>query len=185
MFVNPLLREFSSLKKTNVIAIDVGSIIKPLEQIALYNSKFDDVIERLSKYINSMIETYNKNNYDLKCLNKFDDVVCVIFGVSSFYKRLKAESKVKFENLLQDGSEVKKLFLSLLILQMSLRVRNKSVINASEGLWIGSGLYDQYLIKVGRFPVEAKLQIENNFGFIIQRSSIRMVKFLEGDINDK
>lgn len=190
MFVNPLLRELASLKKTNVIAIDAGSIIKPLEQITLCNSKFDDVIERLSKYINSMVETYNKNNYDLKCLSKFDDIVCVISGVSSFYKRLKPESKAKFEKLLQDGSEVKKVIFIIVDIADELKSQEysawyKSVINVSEGLWIGSGLYDQYLIKVGRFPAEAKLQIENNLGFIIQRSSIRMVKFLEGDINDK
>ena len=188
-FVSALVMEFALLDKVNVMAIDTAGIIKA-SNVSVYNSKFDEIIDKLCKYNDDLLAIYEKNDYNLSSLEKYNDIVCVISGVDSFFKRLKTETKTKFEKIISDGAEIHKVIFVLADTMGSIKTQEysnwyKTGVNNTDGIWIGSGFYDQQLFKVNRPPVDSKGEISNNLGFVLDKSLARTVKFLEGDSNGK
>ena len=63
----------------------------------------------------------------------------------------------------------------------------KTCVNASEGIWIGQGINDQFTLKVSVKTKEMKEDVKNNFCFVIKKGRPILVKYVssyELDEND-
>ena len=189
-FVSPLMEEFKKVENTNLIVFDALNDGLESQTVKIYNNKFDEVVEKIYEYSESIKKIYEKNDYELSTLEKYNTIVCIINGVENFFKRLKDETKTKFEQLMQDNEETKKIIFVIVDVVPSIKTQEyttwyKETVDSSNGIWIGSGLYDQSLFKVSRPPAEAKEQLDNNTGFIINKTTARMAKYMEGDNSGK
>ena len=47
------------------------------------------------------------------------------------------------------------------------------------GIWIGSGITDQFTIKSSTYNKETRSQIDNNFGYNVDRGIAKLIKVLD------
>ena len=47
------------------------------------------------------------------------------------------------------------------------------------GIWIGSGITEQYTIKSSTYTKETRSQIENDFGYNIDRGTATLIKLID------
>ena len=181
-FINALITEIQHT--FNLIVLDTKGTIRLTEKTNYFNRNFDKIIEQLGALIDAQFQHYEKNNYDLKSLTSEQDIICVINGFSSMYERLSANNKKVLESFFVKGYEIKKICFILIDTADQFKAYEynewykKSVTNNS-GIWLGSGINEQSVIKVSRVPNEAKHEIPNDFGFLVKQGTARYVKLLE------
>ena len=134
-----------------------------------------------------MYELYESHNFDLSSIDNTKDIVCVISGVGNLLKRL--ENKSAFEEVFIKASEIKKVSFILVDTTTVLRKYEYDewykMVTQNSGIWLGSGINDQMTIKLSQVNGEAKKELSNSYGFIINKGIARLAKLLEGDSNGK
>ena len=55
----------------------------------------------------------------------------------------------------------------------------KSVINPANGLWIGDGFAEQYLIKPTKMVQSHYDLIGNSYGYLVEEGQVKFIKFVE------
>ena len=59
----------------------------------------------------------------------------------------------------------------------------QNVLN-NQGIWVGYGIADQYVIKLSRTPKFCYEEISNKFGYVIRNGIPVQIKLLEGEENE-
>lgn len=117
-------------------------------------------------------------------------VVCVIFGVNKFYNSLTPVMKKNFGTLLTASKEMKKYHFIFIdtpedMKKLSFETWYREHISSDNGLWIGSGITNQLLIRVNRTTKDMKEEITSSFGFYVKKGVPRFIKLLEAETDDK
>ncbi len=150
----------------------------------IYDSHFDDIILKYSKYINAVYERYEISHFNDKILKNEKHHMLVIYGINDFINKLSDEAKSNFEDLMKKNSQL--LLLSIVIIDNPDVIKNfayedwfKTNVDLSRGFWIGRGLTDQTLFKISKYGKEEREEIDNEYGYIISSSKAIRIKVLE------
>ncbi len=57
----------------------------------------------------------------------------------------------------------------------------RSIVNASQGIWLGNGIADQFSLKLVRVGKELYQEIDKDFGYSVRRGIPTLVKLINDD----
>lgn len=148
-----------------------------------YTSNFNEIIDSLDGYINKIYNKYEESNFDNNMFKNSKKIVLTIYGMSSFINKLNTESIKKFESVISKGSQMGIISVFIidendLLKQFAYEDWFKFGADTSKGIWIGSGIVDQSIIKLNKIEREDREEITNEFGFVISKGKAHRVKLV-------
>jgi len=170
---------------TNVVCIDAEQILD--------SDKLDgaEVIrENYEEYVHTVFaDTVNRNNtfkdakMDPKSLEGFEEKVVVIVGYKRFLNQLTPDGQEKISLVLLKSEACYKLHFILVDSLSEFSSVNyeewyKKQITGAEGIWIGDGFTDQYMLKANKITNELYEEIGDEYGYILNRNRPTLVKLL-------
>jgi len=176
-FTSHLLKEIEHNKKVEITIFDAEKLLQ--------NEKMDlkGVYNNLATQIN---DAYSKEDNE-----KRNHTLCVIIGLDKFLNEIKGESE--FSSVLEQAGEIGEY--SFIIVENATRLKTheydewyKEYVVDDNGIWIGNGVADQYVIKLNRVQTELSNSIGTSFGYVINQGNPTLIKLLEmnedGDENE-
>ncbi len=187
-FIDALIEEISS--KLDLTVVDTKEIVEKSDKYTYINNNFDNFVKQLNDLIDKQTTIYRNNNYDTSSLDGENDKIYIISGFGTFYNRLSQDMQKTFENLLVKGIETDKNYFILLDTADQFKTFEysewyKKAVTKNSGIWIGSGINEQSIIKVMRVGNIAKKEIPNGFGFVVKQGTAKYTKLLEGEKDEQ
>ena len=156
---------------TETILIDTSTKLENLKSIIpnYYNNNLDKLLPMLKEYYNKKIEDTNNQ-------------VLIIYGISKLIDNL--ENPKELEDFLKEFSKNQKAKIIIVEDQNKLKtyaieVWYRSNFSSNDGIWIGKGVSDQGIIKIGQIKKEHMQDIKNNFGYVINDGTANLTKFID------
>ena len=136
---------------------------------------FNDMVERNN--------TYKDSKLDATSLDKFEEKTYIIVGLKRFYDMLSDDGKEKFSVLLEKAETFYKLHFVIVESVSQLNPFNyeawyKRQIQGTDGLWIGDGVADQYVLKISKVTNDLYEEIGSDYGYIFQKGRLTLLKLL-------
>lgn len=134
--------------------------------------------------------TYKDAKMDISSLNGFEEKIYIILGVKKLFEQLTLDGKEKLNVLIEKAESIYKLRFVFVETSQNLNIYSyeewyKRHILGTEGLWIGDGIADQYLLKVNKVTSELYEEIGDDYGYLLVKSRPLLIKLLtsknEGD----
>ena len=184
-FLTQLVKLFTKIPYQKVVTIDASKIFTNNEITENYvNAKFDSIAEVIINNYNKEKEAYESSNYNEEVLQKFSKTTYLIFGVSNFLSRISEENKKNITNVLLNNKELN--IDHFVIIENADKLKSfaydewyKSSVDSSQGIWLGNGISDQYILKLLSIPRELREEIPDKFGYIVKNGKTTLVKFIE------
>lgn len=194
-FIKPLCKAINNTRNTNLIVVDTQKIINPIDlpNSNYFNKDFDDCVNKLHDYCKQLTVFVEKYMYNEESINACKDTVCVFVGFFEFFSKISDESGKKMSEIFSLSNKAKEK-ITFVIVDVSPNIKKfefenwyRQSINQLNGIWIGSGLLDQYVIKVNKIERYMKEEISPNYGFVIKKGRPALVKLLntEGEENNE
>lgn len=170
-FTSYILEEIKKLKSVNIIIFDAERLLA-------------SQMKNLQKEFNHFLLEIEKKNHEF--------TLCIIYGLDKFLNDIE-DSEYVFSSLLAKAEENGNY--SFIIVENSNRFKNheydqwyKEYINGDNGIWVGNGIDNQYLININT----DRRKIINNcgcsYGYVIKQGIPTLIKLLgmkeNGDENE-
>lgn len=165
----------------------LGQVIQHIPNVELY---IIDAIESIKDQNN--FKNYFSTNYQ-DALNKIEEVslndngktnIFIIFGIDSLKNGLSTDGQTKLKKLLLELKN--KQYIKVIIADSVSRIKTfeyeefyRNNIQPIYGIWIGSGITDQFTIKSSTYTKETRSQIDTNFGYNIDRGNAKLIKVID------
>ncbi len=184
-FFIQLIKLFSKIPYQNVVVIDANKTLTSEDITRNYiNTKFDSIAEVIINNFAKEKELYENNNDNEEILNDFSKTTYLIFGIANFFSKISEEHKKSITNVLLNNKEID--VDHFVIIENAEKLKSftyddwyKNSIDSSQGIWLGNGISDQYVIKLGTAPRELREEIPDNFGYIVKNGKASLVKLVE------
>ena len=162
--------------------LDLFNNVKTNNNLMCFNKDFDNVVNTLELDISRKLSIDNENL-------KINKTVMIINGISNLQNKVTKENYQKFTSLLEKIRMIKTVSAVIIDSAMNLKKLEyetwyKSNIDGSNGIYIGPGIDNQYVIKVMKNTKEMRLEIPYNFGFVVKRGVPTLIKLVEGEDNE-
>jgi S-DNA-T family DNA segregation ATPase FtsK/SpoIIIE len=193
-FINPFIKQILSLNNSDLIVINAEDLNIDEEYKSKFqyvDQKFNEIFMSLSNFLKEQSEVYVKNDYNKSVFANKKKINCIIIGIDSFKSRLSDENKANFADLFNNGKDLE--IVNFIIVDSIDKIKKfeieswyKNCVTTNNGIWIGNGINDQFSLKISQKIPEMKLDVPNNFCFVIKRGKVQYVKFIEQiSIEDK
>ncbi len=196
-YMPPFINQFSGMNKNITVVIDAKKLFskdKFADDIIYFDTNFNGFIDNLNANVEKMAEMYKNSNYDLKSLANIKHLVCIIIDTTYLFKKLDQIYIEKFKNIIKNGETFNKI--SYVIVNTIENVKKleyeewyKLLIRDDEGIWLGSGLGNQFSLKLAKSSQEYNKKIANDFGYVVKRGNPVLVKLIvddsKGDDNEQ
>ena len=189
-FINELYKTLTYIDKQKVIIFDaLEMIFNKLPNTLLVNSRFNEVIARLNNDLSNQITLYQQNSFQNNILKDKDKVTVIILGIETLLSRLDQNTKMTFTNNLNNAKDLETY--NFIIIDQIEKIKNiafepwfKNNVDPSNGVWLGSGILDQFTLKLSTSPRELRKELDPGFGILVRKGKPYVMKLLEGEQND-
>ena len=190
-FINSLYKTLTYVEKQKVVIFDTLEIIKnQIPNTLLVNKNYSDVITRLNNDLVSQINLYKQNNFQNSILNNKDKVTVIIVGIENLLSKLDMNLKGSFTNSIKEAQNLGTY--NFILIDNVDKLKNiafepwfKTCVDISSGVWLGSGILDQFVLKLSMSPRELRQELKPGFGIIVEKGKPYIIKLLEGAENGK
>lgn len=186
-FLNPFLSQYIYKNNTQTIIInaeDINLDDNIRVNLSYFDSNFDSAFTNIKNYLDLCSNKYKENNFNKSIFKNQKKLNCVIIGINSFKNKLSDDNKLKFGELFSIANELD--VINFIFIDSIDKIKNfeyeswyKSNVNQNEGIWLGNGINDQFLINITQKVAEMKENLPYNFCFVIKRGKPILVKFIE------
>ena len=184
-FFTQLVKLFSKVPYQKVVVIDANKMFEEGDISENYvNTKFDSIVEIISNNYNKEKQIYESNNYNDELLSKIPKTTYLIFGISNFLSRITSENKTNMTNVLLNNKSLG--VDNFIIIDDDDKLKAfaydewyKSSVEVNEGIWLGNGISDQFVLKLASTPRELREEIPPQFGYVIKKGKASLVKFIQ------
>ncbi len=154
----------------------------------LLGTQSQDAEEFVVRIFNEMVtrnNTYKDANLDSTVLDGFGEQTFLILGFKKLYDQLSRDGQDKLSTLLEKAEPIYKMHFVLAESISRLNSFNydgwykRHVANA-DGIWIGDGVADQYVLKINKVTSNLYDEIGDAYGYMIQKGKPTLVKLLSG-----
>ncbi|MGY3715143.1 type VII secretion protein EssC [Sutcliffiella cohnii] len=182
------------------------SVIDPLNdfkdsvsdtELSYYSSskELEDLISQMFDLVVFRNNTYKDALEKGEEVENFEQKVYVIHSISVLKNTLSSEGAEKLSLILEKGEA--KYGITFIIAEQSNNLSGgitfeswyKKHVNASNGIWVGSGITEQYNLKPSKITSEMRDEISSDFGFALQQGKGVKIKLLnavkENEDNDE
>ncbi len=172
-YVKSLIKIFKLINYTPVI-IDGNKGLESIksENSNYFNEKFDEVIDKII----NLVDSYKEESKPL-------NISIFLFGISKILNKL--ENTNKIEELFTALKKYDEL--PILLIDEPTKLREYAYENwyktfaNNEGVWIGTGLFDQNALKTSGYDRALSGEYPNNMGFYISEGIPKLIKLIETD----
>ena len=193
-FINPLINQIigTSVAKLMVINAEEMEIDKQYTSKYQYvENNFNKIFNDLHNYINDNYQKYLDNNYNRDIFNNTSRIYCVILGLDTFKSKLNETEQNKFNDIFEKSKDLG--ILNYIVVDTVDNLKKyqyeswyKTCFNVNNGIYLGNGINEQYVIKINQKISAMKLDIPNNYCFVIKRGKPYYIKYIEKlDLNLK
>jgi len=185
-FIYSFITELQMIKNNNLFVLDASNIFdkNTFNNLNYYN----DDLTNVYKNIEELIKKYNEN-LDHNLSNN----VIIILGIENFINKVTLNENINLKTFLMEAKKSNKFDFVIVDNDTSLKkyayeewYRNNVV--SSQGIWLGNGITEQYVIKLSKIDKKLYQEIGNKFGYLVENgipTLIKLIDFLEdGDNNE-
>ena len=186
-FINPLIKQILFVNKSNLYVINAEDYVIESKNDQSYeyaDSRFDDVFQSLYDFVKAQREIYLQGESDKKVFQGRPPLQCIIIGLGSFIEKLSSENKTKVAELFNNGKDLE--IIDYIIVDSVDKIKSleyeswfKNCINTNNGIWIGNGINEQFMLKITQRITDMKEEAPDNFCFVIKRGKPVYVKYVE------
>lgn len=158
-----------------------------LNNARLINDNYDAYVDELFEDVLNRNNGYKQSGLDDSFFDAFSHRIVVVYGMEKFYNRLDEQRKDKLNAILVKGQSLFKVHFVMLDSQNYYNSVNysdwfKANVPANEGLYIGDGFGDQYIIKPNKHSNSYYDEIGPNFGYAVSKGKPVIVKVLTTEV---
>ena len=179
-YVNCL--SFGEAKFTSIV-VDANNFYETFDyKMSYLNDKFNECIDALTKNNDAIQEILVKNNMNYKSIRDLPNTLVFIIGFEKFYSKLDDDHKKAFQKILADNKEEVKISFVFVDLPAAFKKYEyddwyKSNFDTTNGIWVGPGLGQQYVIKVSN-QLSSYSNITKEYGIVVKNGSAIVTKLL-------
>ena len=149
----------------------------------VYTSGFDEVIDSIFSYSNQVMAYYQSNGSNFEVIRNQKRVVCFLYGASLIHNKLKQETFNKLSQIVTQSKITN--VISFVLIDSPDAIRNfsyeewfKNGVDQTRGIWIGSGITDQTLLRVSKTTRKDREEISPIFGYLVNNGKLFRIKLL-------
>ena len=170
-FIKPLIEILKSVPKTAVIVLDA-------------EKKLDSSQLKVNGYCSSNMKEYLpkiENYIDTNIVNSSFNAVFVVLGLEKALNICDAKEFSRFVSKYAKNDNVRFIFADTVFNMKKYAFESwySSSVNSSTGIWIGSNVMDQVVVKVSELDKKYREKVSDNFGWYIKNGSGTLVKLIE------
>lgn len=182
-FTEELVRILSEI--TTVSVLDTEKILTELDtsRCSRISGAYQTMVEEIFKDMVERNNTYKDAQMDVSVLDQYQEKVYVIVGIKKLFDQLSMDGRDKLSTLIEKAESIYKMHF--VIVDALAQFNNYSYepwfkrhVTGSEGLWIGDGVADQYMLKVNKVTSDLYEEIGNEYGHMIIRNRPTLIKIL-------
>ena len=177
-YCESMVEIYGQVKNSEIVVFDASGILSKCNAFVTKDeikSKFDCVYK--------LLLARHKDFKENKTPEDMHKVFCFIFGVSDLLNTLSAEDKKGLSLMLEN---VKGNYnFSFVLFDNTMSVSDysfekwyKSQTN-NTGIWVGDGVVDQYIFNITKRTKDIRKEIENDYGFFINKGKPTLIKLLD------
>lgn len=168
---------------TNIVVVDTESVFVESNAYNLVQGVYETFVQKLFAEMVERNNAYKDANLDVSVLEKYKESVYVIVGFKRFYEQLTADGREKLELLLEKAESFYKIHFVIVesVSEFGSYTYSswyKRHVSGSDGLWIGDGIADQYLLKINKITSELYEEVGDEYGYLLNRNRPSLIKVL-------
>ena len=179
-------------KLTKVVCIDSEQILNldKAPDVELVSGDYEGYVHTLFADMVERNNTYKDAKLDPASLESFERKVIVLVGYKRFFSQLTPDGQEKMSLVLLKAESIYKLHFIVVDTLSDFSSYNyeewfKRQITGAEGVWVGDGIADQYMLKVNKVTNELYEEIGDEYGYVLNRNRPTLVKLLSSMEEDE
>jgi S-DNA-T family DNA segregation ATPase FtsK/SpoIIIE len=110
--------------------------------------------------------------------------------MDKFKNRISIENQKSLNNMINKAKELEKYNFILVdsvdkLKKLEFDDWYKSLTTGNQGIWVGNGITNQFALKLTKVSRDLYEDIENSFGYVIEKGTPTLIKLVEeGDIDE-
>lgn len=190
-FLQGLAEVLSAKENSGVLVIDSEAMFNPDDnkKYKYINSELDNIIVELFNTLVYRNNTYKTAKEQGTKLPSFENITCIINSFSALMSNIAEDSKDKLKTFLERGES--EYNINFIIYDSSSNFSTvayenwfKTKVSTSDGVWLGNGITDQYVLKISNITNDLYEDIGDKFGFVINKGKISLIKTLTSVTED-
>lgn len=182
-FIEELIKVLSKAGHTTVVDAEKLLNTRVSEYALLETGNFEASVQSMFNEMVLRNNTYKEAGMNVASLDNFDEKTYVIVGLKHFYELLSNDGKEKFRLLIEKAESIYKVHFMLVETVSQFNNFNyeswyKKQITGSDGLFIGDGVADQYMLKVSKVTSELYQEVGSEYGYLFIRNRSTLIKLI-------
>mgnify|MGYP003266128812 CR=1 FL=1 len=186
--VQGIAEQLSKLDNVAVTVLDGAGLIAESEGLSYgyLRSSFSGRVEALFQEMVRRNNTYKQAVAAQKPIEQYSPEFFVITGLQSIFASLSEQGKDELNTLLEKAELHYNARFILCdspkeISAFSGTTWYRRHISSSDGLWIGDGIADQYVLKIGKLNSSLYSEVPPHFGYLVKRGKPTLLKLIIGE----
>lgn len=185
-FINAFINQLKIKEKTNTMVIaasDYGIKDNTKSGIVYENSDMNKIFDSISTFVDGCYKILEQSNFNSVALSNQNRLNIIINGLDTFKTKLSEENKGKINDVFKKAKDIG--IINLIIVDSINNLKKyefdpwfKEGFNASEGIWIGNGIKDQFTFKPTIRTPEIRESITDDFCFVLLKGKPYLVKYV-------
>ena len=185
-FTNAFINQLKQKNAFKTMVLDAGDIdiYEATKNGIIYEENdFNGFLEKILNYETECYDLYVKNNYNPAVLANQKKILIIISGIEEFKNKLSMENQNKLNDFFTKAKNLG--IINYLIIDSVDNVKKfeyeswfKDSVNLADGVWIGDGINDQFMLKVSVRTDEVRESVDDDFCFVLKRGKPVLVKYV-------
>lgn len=175
----------------NVYVLDAEKILvrEKLYSANVIDQEFESFVIDLFAEMVQRNNDFKDSKMDMAALEKYDERVYVLMGWERFHSQLSEDAKEKMSLLIEKAESFYKIHFVLVETQSMLSSLNyeawyKRHVTGKEGIWMGEGIADQYVLKINKITSNLYEEITPEYGYLLTRGKPTLIKLLSSETEE-
>ena len=182
-FMLNYLKVAEAKKTYNKIVVDANNFFEDYNyNIQLVNSNFDGFVDSLKKLNDQIQDVYVKNNMNTRSLRSMLNTMVIVLGIDKLLSKLDDDHKQIFKDIVSSNRETLKINFVFIDIPSNFKKYEyddwyKNNIDTNNGLWIGQGFGQQFVVKSIISPSNTT-KIEKDYAIVVRNGLPTIIKLI-------
>ncbi|MCY1713976.1 type VII secretion protein EssC [Caproiciproducens galactitolivorans] len=169
--------------KPAVSVLDGEQLLKadPDADYTYVSGDFEKAVQDLFTTVLIRNNRYKESQLNPKSLDEFDRKAILILGLKRIHEQLSVDGRDKLKVLLERGEAIYRIHIVIAdtandFNSLSSEPWYRKHLSGTDGIWIGDGFTDQYVLKASKITSDLYQEIGDDFGYSVVRGKPVLVK---------